>query len=104
MTIDDARITADHRPRSACVYVRQSTGDQVQNNLESQRLQYGLADRARDLGWSQVEVIDEDLGRSAGGGERPGFERLLAAVCSGAVASRLSGCWMLKPADAAGRR
>ena len=90
MTIDDARITADHRSRSACVYVRQSTGDQVQNNLESQRLQYGLADRARDLGWSQVEVIDEDLGRSAGGGERPGFERLLAAVCSGTVGIVLS--------------
>ena len=90
MTIDDARITADHRSRSACVYVRQSTGDQVQNNLESQRLQYGLADRARDLVWSQVEAIDEDLGRSAAGGERPGFERLLVAVCSGTVGIVLS--------------
>ena len=90
MTQHDARITAEHLSRGACVYVRQSTGDQVQNNLESQRLQYGLADRARDLGWSQVEVIDEDLGRSAGGGARPGFERLLAAVCTGAVGIVLS--------------
>ena len=90
MTIHDARITADHLSRGACVYVRQSTGDQVRNNLESQRLQYGLVDRVRDLGWSQVEVIDEDLGRSAGGGERPGFERLLAAVCAGALGIVLS--------------
>ena len=90
MTIHDARITADHLSRRACVYVRQSTGDQVRNNRESQRLQYGLVDRVRDLGWSQVEVIDEDLGRSAGGGERPGFERLLAAVCAGALGIVLS--------------
>ena len=82
MTIDGAKITADHLSRAAWVYVRQSTGDQVQNNLESQRLQYGLVDRARELGWSNVEVIDDDLGRSAGGAERPGFQRLLAAVCA----------------------
>ena len=90
MTMHDPKITAEHLSRGACVYVRQSTGDQVQNNLESQRLQYGLADRARDLGWSLVEVIDEDLGQSAGGDERPGFERLLAAVCSGGVGIVLS--------------
>ena len=82
MTTDGAKITADHVSRTAYVYVRQSTGDQVQNNLESQRLQYRLVDRARDLGWNKVEVIDDDLGRSAGGSERPGFERLLAAVCA----------------------
>ena len=94
---DGSRVTADHRSRSAYVYVRQSTGEQVQNNLESQRLQYGLVDRARDLGWSDVGVIDDDLGRSADGFERPGFQRLLAAVCAGEVgivvsseASRLS--------------
>ena len=82
MTIDGTKITADHVSRAAYVYVRQSTSDQVQNNLESQRLQYGLVERARELGWSRVEVIDDDLGRSAGGGERPGFQRLLAAVCA----------------------
>ena len=82
MTTDGVKITADHVSRTAYVYVRQSTGDQVRNNLESQRLQYRLVDRARDLGWSKVEVIDDDLGRSAGGSERPGFERLLAAVCA----------------------
>ena len=90
MTIHDAKVTAEHLSRRAFVYVRQSTGDQVQNNLESQRLQYRLVDRARDLGWSQVDVIDDDLGRSAGGGERPGFEKLLAAVCAGEVGIVLS--------------
>jgi DNA invertase Pin-like site-specific DNA recombinase len=49
---------------------------QVAHNLESQRRQYGLADRARQLGWQDVEVIDDDLGRSGGGARRPGFERL----------------------------
>ena len=90
MRIHDAKVTAEHLSRRAFVYVRQSTGDQVQNNLESQRLQYRLVDRARDLGWSQVDVIDDDLGRSAGGGERPGFEKLLAAVCAGEVGIVLS--------------
>lgn len=56
------------------------------HNLESQRGQYGLADRARDLGWKNVEVIDDDLGRSGGGVRRPGFERLLAAICEGRAA------------------
>src|SRR6476646_10220059 len=78
-------ITADHLARSACVYVRQSTADQLVHNHESRRRQYGLADRARQLGWAAVEVIDDDLGRSGGGINRPGFERLLAAICEGRV-------------------
>ena len=69
--------------RSAIVYVRQSTAYQVTNNLESQRRQYGLVERARQLGWSEVRVIDDDLGRSGGGSERPGFKKLLAAICEG---------------------
>ena len=44
------KITGEHLARSAFVYVRQSTAFQVVNNLESQRRQYGLADRARGLG------------------------------------------------------
>ena len=59
-----SKITAEHLSRRACVYVRQSTADQVQNNLESQRRQYALVDRARELGWAQVDVIDDDLGLS----------------------------------------
>ena len=80
------KITPEHLAREAVVYVRQSTAIQVANNLESQRRQYGLADRARQLGWADVEVIDEDLGRSGAGARRPGFEKLLAAICEGASA------------------
>ena len=78
-----SKISADHSSRAAYVYVRQSTSDQLTNNPESRRRQYALADRARTLGWSNVIVIDDDLGRSGGGIARPGFERLLAAICTG---------------------
>src|SRR5579864_7618231 len=80
-----SKITAEHLQRNACVYVRQSTPDQLVHNLESQRRQYGLADRAKQLGWTTVEIIDDDLGRSGGGIARPGFERLLATICDGRV-------------------
>jgi len=84
------KIAAEHLARGAIVYVRQSTMEQVNNNLESQRRQYGLAERAKQLGWERVEVIDEDLGRSGGGIARPGFEKLLAAICEGRVGAVLS--------------
>src|SRR6202049_3760925 len=84
------KITPDHLAHSAFVYVRQSTAMQVTHNLESQRRQYSLADRARHLGWENVEVIDDDRGRSGGGVRRPGFERLLAAICEGRVGAVLS--------------
>ena len=76
-----SKITAEHLQRRAYVYIRQSTPDQLAHNHESQRRQYGLAERAKQLGWSNVEIIDDDLGRSGGGIVRPGFERLLAAIC-----------------------
>jgi len=84
------KITPEHLGRIAIVYIRQSTAYQVANNLESQRRQYGLVDRARQLGWSEVEVLDEDLGRSGGGAARPGFEKLLAAICEGRVGAVVS--------------
>src|SRR6516164_2390605 len=84
------KITAEHLARSAIVYVRQSTTHQVVNNLESQRRQYGLVERGHQLGWSDVQVIDDDLGRSGGGIARPGFEKLLAAICEGRVGAVLS--------------
>src|SRR6201987_453964 len=77
------KITPDHLARGAFIYIRQSTVDQLANNHESRRRQYGLADRA--LGWTDVTVIDDDLGRSGSGVSRPGFERLLAAICEGRV-------------------
>jgi hypothetical protein len=99
------KITADHVARSAYVYVRQSTPDQLINNPESRRRQYALTDRARALGWNSVIVIDEDLGRSGAGMSRPGFERLLAVICTGAAGassrSKLRG-WLVT--DAIGTR
>lgn len=61
MTIE--RVTPTHLARRALIYVRQSTLEQVANNLESQRRQYALAERAVELGWQRasVEVIDDDL-------------------------------------------
>jgi len=80
------KITREHLNRRAIVYVRQSTPGQVTGNLESKRLQYGLVDRAKALGFADVLVIDDDLGRSGAGlTVRPGFERLVAMVCSGEV-------------------
>lgn len=76
--------------RKAVVYVRQSTPAQVQVNLESQRRQYELVDVARRRGFREVEVIDDDLGRSASGMvTRPGFERLVALLCAGEIGAVL---------------
>ena len=85
-----SKITPDHLARCAYVYIRQSTPDQVLRNHESRRRQYGLADRARQLGWGEVVVIDDDLGISGSGVNRPGFERLLSAICEGGVGAVLS--------------
>ena len=80
------KITPDHLDRGAVVYIRQSTAAQVLGNLESQRRQYALADAARAAGFTPVAVIDDDLGRSGSGAVgRPGFEKLVAAVCTGSV-------------------
>lgn len=84
------KITAEHLARDAYVYVRQSTPDQLLNNPESRRRQYALASRARSLGWENVIVIDDDLGRSGSGQLRPGFERLIAAICAGSAGAVLA--------------
>ena len=84
------KITAEHLARSAYVYIRQSTCGQLVHNHESRRRQYTLADRARQLGWTSVEIVDDDLGRSGGGIARPGFDRLIGAVCAGNVGAVLA--------------
>jgi len=82
----NAKLTAERLSRRAIVYVRQSSLGQVLHNQESQRRQYGLVDHAREMGFADVSVIDDDLGRSGSGlTERPGFQRLVAEMCSGAV-------------------
>jgi excisionase family DNA binding protein len=86
--MNQPKLTADRLVRKAIVYIRQSTPNQVLHRQESKRRQYGLLGRARDLGFREVAVIDEDLGRTGSGFvERPGFERLVAEVCSGEVSA-----------------
>src|SRR5882762_3488247 len=76
--------------RKAVVYVRQSTQAQIQTNLEGQRRQYDLVDIARQRCFRDIEVIDDDLGRSASGMvARPGFERLVAWLCAEEVGAVL---------------
>lgn len=77
------KLQPHHLERSAIVYVRQSSAQQVLEHQESAARQYGLVHRAHDLGWSveQVDVIDEDQGHSGSTAEgRLGFQRLLAEV------------------------
>ena len=84
------RLPAAVLKRKAVVYVRQSTQAQVQMNLESQRRQYDLVGEAKRLGFRDIEVIDDDLGRSASGTvARPGFEKLVAWLCAGKVGAVL---------------
>lgn len=79
-------FTPELLKRRAIVYVRQSTQSQLMTNLESQRRQYDLVEMARAYGFAGIDVIDDDLGVSASGCEtRPGFERLVAMLCSGTV-------------------
>ena len=81
------KITPEHLARKAIVYLRQSSERQVRQNTESQLLQYAVAERVRALGWKQVEIINSDLGLSAGiaSAQREGFERVLSSVALGEV-------------------
>src|SRR3954449_3161761 len=79
------KIKPEHLARKALVYLRQSSDKQVRQNKESQRLQYDVAERMRNLGWTEVEVISSELGCSAGiaAARREGFERVLSSVALG---------------------
>jgi DNA invertase Pin-like site-specific DNA recombinase len=80
------KIRPQHLARKAILYVRQSSPYQVIHNLESQKLQYAMETRLHQLGWREIEVVDDDLGRSAAGlVTRAGFERMVAEVCLGKV-------------------
>ena len=69
------KIQQDHLNRAGYIYVRQSSLAQVEQNLESQRRQYALAERAKDLGWQDIRVIDEALGAQAAGALSAGVSR-----------------------------
>lgn len=80
------KIERHHLERKAILYVRQSSAHQVLHNRESSALQYAMRDRLGQLGWSHIETIDDDLGRSASGSaDRAGFDRMVAEVCLGKV-------------------
>lgn len=80
------KIGPQHLERKAILYVRQSSAHQVLHNRESSALQYAMRDRLTALGWSRIETVDDDLGRSAAGGvARAGFDRMVAEVCLGKV-------------------
>jgi DNA invertase Pin-like site-specific DNA recombinase len=82
------KLTPKRLALRAIVYIRQSKPTQLIHNQESQRLQYRLVERARELGFAEVTAIDDDLGRTASGlVERPGFEHLVGEVCSGEVST-----------------
>src|SRR5215217_3158677 len=86
-------VKPHHLGRRAVVYVRQSSPHQVLTNQESLRLQYALRQRARELGWREVDidVIDADLGLSgAAAAHRQGFKDLVARVTLGEVGLILS--------------
>ena len=94
------KIKPEHLARKAIVYLRQSSEKQVRQNKESQLLQYAVAERVRALGWKQVEIINSDLGSSAGlaSAQREGFERVLGSVALGEVGIVAAGRYRGYPA------
>src|SRR3974377_549881 len=85
--LHNPKIKPEHLARKVIVYLRQSSEKQVRQNKESQLLQYAMAERMRVLGWQQVEIINNDLGSSAGlaAAQREGFERVFSSVALGEV-------------------
>lgn len=87
-----AKVTSQQLERKAVVYVRQSSPGQVLNHQESGRRQHDFRERAVSLGWrsEQVEVIDDDTGKSGSTAEgRDGFQRLVSQVALGQVGAVL---------------
>jgi Resolvase, N terminal domain len=83
-----SKVEPRHTRLRALVYVRQSTPQQVLHHREGTRRQYGLVERARQMGWpdANIRVIDDDLGLSgASSQQRLGFQRLVAAIGLGEV-------------------
>lgn len=81
-------VLPSHLTLRAVVYIRQSTSQQVTTNQESLRMQYGLRQRAHDLGWPEasVSVVDADLGQSGATTEgRQGFQELVAQIALGQI-------------------
>src|SRR5216683_4578740 len=94
------QVQPQHLTKSALVYIRQSSMEQVRNNSGSTDVQRQLAARARQWGWpdSRITIIDGDLGISGSHpGRRQAFQHMLDLMDRGEVsivfvndASRLS--------------
>ena len=86
--ISHRKIQPQHHQRLACVYIRQSTPEQVRHHQESRRNQERMAERASQLGWPahQTQIIREDLGKSGRSSQqRSGFRNLLSDISLGQV-------------------
>ncbi len=93
-------VQETHRQKLACIYLRQSTLNQVRQHRESTERQYALRDKALQLGWppERILTLDGNLGISGSQmANRPDFQRVVSLVSLqkvGAVlaleASRLS--------------
>jgi hypothetical protein len=59
MMVHHPKVMPVHLARKAVVYLRQSSPAQARENLQSQRLQYALRDKAITLGFRDVEMIDD---------------------------------------------
>ena len=96
------KLRPHHLERKALLYVRQSSAHQVLHNRESSVLQYAMRDRLTALGWTEIEVIDDGLGRSAAGGvQRAGCERMVGTSVSARSAPSAPARSRASPATAA---
>jgi DNA invertase Pin-like site-specific DNA recombinase len=87
-------IKATHLARKALVYVRQSSEAQVRDNRGSAEYQRNLAQLAGAWGWAhdQIELVEDDLGRTATAAEhRGGLRRMVAMIAAGEVGAVFVG-------------
>ena len=82
------KIKPHHIERLAIVYVRKSSDKQVRNNQESRRRQRALEKRAKQIGWSdqQVLVLEEEKARSgSSAAQRTAYRRATELVSQNQV-------------------
>lgn len=80
------KIKSNHLEKIAYLYLRQSTQKQVHENQESPRVQLQLKNKLYQLGFTKVEVVKSDLGKSGSGyATREGFGKILNDVCHNRV-------------------
>lgn len=84
----NSKITEFHLSKPPYIYLRQSTPGQVRHHQQSTERQYGLREKALQLGWTEasIRVLDRDLGLSAKPyTAREDFKTLVAEVSMGQV-------------------